>query len=74
MAESNDFRPFKFRIQAFTNAFMDTVSTPIRSSRFSIADISSRQLSLHGMGEEVVAQKKVRNYTKLKQSCLAHFS
>lgn len=26
MAESNDFRPFKFRIQAFTNAFMDTVS------------------------------------------------
>lgn len=25
MAESNDFRPFKFRIQAFTNAFMDVV-------------------------------------------------
>ncbi len=24
--ESPDFRPFKFRIQAFTNAFMDEVS------------------------------------------------
>lgn len=25
--ESQDYRPFKFRIQAFTNAFADEVST-----------------------------------------------
>ena len=27
---STDFRPFKFRIQAFTNAFSELVSTPSR--------------------------------------------
>ena len=26
--ESPDFRPFKFRILAFTNAFLDEVSVP----------------------------------------------
>jgi len=32
--ESPDFRPFKFRILAFTNAFMDEVSVFFRRDRF----------------------------------------
>lgn len=29
--ESPDFRPFKFRIQAFTNAFLEEVSRSVRA-------------------------------------------
>ena len=32
--ESPDFRPFKFRIQAFTNSFLDEVSRQLRVRRF----------------------------------------
>ena len=31
--ESPDFRPFKFRIQAFTNAFLEEVSLRLRAPR-----------------------------------------
>ena len=31
--ESPDFRPFKFRIQAFTNAFLEEVSLLLRAPR-----------------------------------------
>ena len=31
--ESPDFRPFKFRIQAFTNAFLEEVSLVLRAPR-----------------------------------------
>jgi hypothetical protein len=31
--ESPDFRPFKFRIQAFTNAFLEEVSVLLRAPR-----------------------------------------
>ena len=31
--ESPDFRPFKFRIQAFTNAFLEEVSVFLRAPR-----------------------------------------
>jgi hypothetical protein len=30
--ESPDFRPFKFRIQAFTNAFLEEVRRVVRSA------------------------------------------
>ena len=30
--ESPDFRPFKFRIQAFTNAFLEEVRRAVRSA------------------------------------------
>ena len=30
--ESPDFRPFKFRIQAFTNSFLEEVSSQLRVS------------------------------------------
>ncbi|KAH8927870.1 hypothetical protein BT69DRAFT_1277638 [Atractiella rhizophila] len=43
MEATKDFRPFKFRIQSFTNAF-------------------SEELARHGMDEEEVPLKKVRQY------------
>jgi len=55
MAESNDFRPFKFRIQAFTNAFMDA-------------------LAQHRMGEDIVAQKKVKAYLWHQQPLISRFN
>lgn len=45
MAESNDFRPFKFRIQAFTNAFMDAVCIHnIREPSFGTAETTFNSL------------------------------
>ena len=35
--ESPDFRPFKFRIQAFTNAFLEEVGGIARSAGLSIS-------------------------------------
>ncbi|KAF8308110.1 hypothetical protein DL93DRAFT_1962949 [Clavulina sp. PMI_390] len=55
MAESDDFRPFKFRIQAFTNAFMET-------------------LAQHNLGEDIVAQKKVKAYLWHQQPLISRFN
>jgi hypothetical protein len=60
MAESNDFRPFKFRIQAFTNAFLDTVCAHIILYPLLHSSETILKLAQHRMSEDVIAQKKVR--------------
>ena len=49
--ESPDFRPFKFRIQAFTNAFLDEVSHQPRVRRF-------MDLSFHSLVDKDTPKKK----------------
>lgn len=58
--ESPDFRPFKFRIQAFTNAFLEEVCGCVYRRRNYMKIISSIQLALQGYPEETIAMKKVR--------------
>ncbi len=62
--ESPDFRPFKFRIQAFTNAFVEEVSynPPLLSqfARLTSPDVS--QLQRLGVLEEALSTKKIKSY------------
>ncbi|TFK55132.1 hypothetical protein OE88DRAFT_1732399 [Heliocybe sulcata] len=59
--ESPDFRPFKFRIQAFTNAFLEEASGQVPNFRESRSD-HNPQLAKQGYPEEKIPMKKVRNY------------
>ena len=58
--ESPDFRPFKFRIQAFTNGFLEEA----RRLDISLCDANSPlQLAKQGLSEDVIPMKKVsRSY------------
>ena len=60
--ESPDFRPFKFRIQAFTNAFLEEVRTldlsPPSASWHSTPYVIA-QLARQGFPEEKIPMKKV---------------
>ena len=60
--ESPDFRPFKFRIQAFTNAFLEEVRTldlsPPSASWHSPPYVIA-QLARQGFPEEKIPMKKV---------------
>ena len=55
--ESPDFRPFKFRILAFTNAFMDEVRQLCSINTF-IFNVRSLQLAEKGFPEEKLPMKK----------------
>ena len=59
--ESPDFRPFKFRIQAFTNAFLEEVTShsPLLPSRPAPQLTALRhQLARQGFPEEKIPMKK----------------
>jgi hypothetical protein len=61
--ESPDFRPFKFRIQAFTNAFLEEVSLLLRAprARFVVTTLLYFfQLARQGYPEDKIPMKKVR--------------
>ena len=69
--ESPDFRPFKFRIQAFTMAFLEEVNhcCCISRSGQSLA-YSFEQLSRQGYPEEKIPMKKVNNvYSAFNKPC-----
>lgn len=84
--ESPDFRPFKFRIQAFTNSFLDEVSHQPRVRRFvdlffySLLDKDTRKkryprkrqadLSNWNAGLFILTSLKVRNYLWRQQYIL----
>lgn len=55
--ESPDFRPFKFRIQAFTNAFLEEVRNLWRHE---VIDgiLTPMQLAKQGYPEEKIPMKK----------------
>ena len=55
--ESPEFRPFKFRIQAFTNAFLEEVS--LVSQTYFTAWTHCLQLARQGYPEEKIPMKKV---------------
>lgn len=58
--ESPDFRPFKFRIQAFTLAFLEEVCYFWSQSRFGIVLMRIfSQLARQGYPEEKIPMKKV---------------
>ncbi|KAF7346293.1 hypothetical protein MSAN_01856600 [Mycena sanguinolenta] len=57
--QSTDFRPFKFRIQAFTAAFLEEARGFLSYSNIELTD---RQLAAEGYPEEKIPAKKVRLY------------
>ncbi|GFZ42715.1 hypothetical protein JCM24511_00432 [Saitozyma sp. JCM 24511] len=61
--ESTDFRPFKFRIQAFTNAFHE--------EQFGSLNIA--QLQARGITEETMSSKKVKTYL-WRQDLISRFN
>lgn len=71
MDESLDFRPFKFRIQAFTNAFLETVRVELLREVL-LPEAVILQLTLHGMGEDVVPPKKVDCLFDMPECCSRH--
>ena len=66
--ESPDFRPFKFRIQAFTNAFLEEVSVLLRAPRagFVVTTLLYYfKLARQGYPEDKIPMKKVRKMPSL---------
>ena len=61
--ESPDFRPFKFRIAAFTNAFLEEVDIII-SGLYASLHPFCLQLARQGFPEEKIPMKKVINKDK----------
>jgi hypothetical protein len=57
--ESPDFRPFKFRIQAFTLAFLDEVGASYSSYTIMEIDFPRLKLASQGYPEEKIPMKKV---------------
>ena len=57
--ESPDFRPFKFRIQAFTNAFLEEVNIYALSLFGPTNHNCTIQLARQGFPEEKIPMKKV---------------
>jgi hypothetical protein len=61
--ESPDFRPFKFRILAFTNAFMDEVWLTLFNECF-FFNLGFLQLAEKGFPEEKLPMKKVSYFLR----------
>lgn len=57
--ESPDFRPFKFRIQAFTNAYLEEVNSSLLQALYRLI-LTIHQLARQGYPEEKIPMKKVR--------------
>lgn len=68
--ESTDYRPFKFRIQAFVNSFHDEVSQGMVSTR---SDLTIPQLQARGITDETMSAKKIKTYL-WRQDLISRFN
>lgn len=68
--ESTDYRPFKFRIQAFVNSFHDEVSQGIVPTR---PELTISQLQARGITDETMSAKKIKTYL-WRQDLISRFN